>query len=196
MKKIKFLFSFAVCAFTLLALCSCAPKITESEVKGVLPTLVENSKVLNEIYFGEGFDEDKSVAESAVSGYYYCDTSEYGLHSVLEIKEATEKVFTPEYAEILYQAAFEGVTTDSAVKGARFVEGEMGLMQSESDEVYELSEREFDYESVTVTKSDSKSVTVTVDTYVGGEKDDTLTVIVKRYGEEGEYYYLLDSPTY
>lgn len=196
MKKIKFLFSLAVCALTLLALCSCAPEITADEVKGVLPTLVENSKVLNEIYFGEGFDEDKSIAESAVAGYYYCDTSEYGLHSVLEIKEATEKVFTPEYAEILYQAAFEGVTTDSAVKGARFVEGEMGLMQSKSDEVYELSDREFDYESVTVTKSNSKSVTVTVDTYVGGEKDETLTVIVKRYGEEGSYSYLLDSPTY
>lgn len=196
MKRIKILFALAVCAFTLLALCSCVPKINVDEVKEVLPTLVENSRVLNEIYFGEGFAEDESIADAAYSGYYYCDTSEYGLHSVLEIKEATEKVFTKEYAEVLYQAAFDGITTDSSVKGARFVEGEMGLMQSESDEVYELSHREFDYESLAVKKSSGKSVTVTVDTYVDGVKDETLTIIVKRCGEEGSYYYLLDSPTY
>ncbi|MBQ8837409.1 MAG: hypothetical protein IJ002_07900 [Clostridia bacterium] len=193
MKKIKFFALFAVC---LLVLCSCAEKITLEEVKEVLPTLVENSKPLNEIYFGEGFKEDETLAGSAVSGYYYCDTSEYGLNSVLEIKDATEKVFTPEYAEVLYQAAFEGLSTDTVVSGARFVEADMGLMQKAGDEQYDIADREFDYNSLAIKKSGSKKVTVTVDTYIGGEKDETVSLIINRYGEEGSYSYLLDSPTY
>lgn len=195
MKKTKFFTLFAALAILMLTLCSCAPKITLEEVEEVLPELVEGSKVLNEIYFGEGFEA--TAGGESLGSYYLCDTSEYEFHSVLEIKEATEEIFSKDYAEVLYQAAFDGVSTDSAVKAPRFAEGDDGLMQNSSDEVYELEDRVFDYTSLAVKKSNSKKITVTVDTYISGEKDVTLELIVARYEDaEGEYYYRLDSPTY
>ena len=195
--RAKSLIALLLCICLTCMLCSCAPDITLDEVKAVLPELVDSSKVLNNIYFGEGFEIDGANSDVEKSGgYYCCDTEKYGLNSILEIKEATEKVYTKEYADILYGAAFDGLTTDTVVKAPRFVEGEKGLMQRASDEKYDIKDREFDYDSLAIKKSGNKRVTVTVDTYVDGEKDETLEIIVVRLGSEGDYSYRLDSPTY
>ena len=37
------------------SLVGCSEKITVDEIKEALPSLVDKSKILNEIYFGEGF---------------------------------------------------------------------------------------------------------------------------------------------
>ena len=195
--KVNLLTLLVLCIFVCISLASCAPDITLDEVKEALPALVEDSRVLNEIYFGEGFEVDGSLSDVTQSGgYYYCDTSKYNLNSIIEIKEATEKVYSDEYCEILYGAAFDGLSTDTVIKAPRFTEGEKGLMQKADDTKYKLKNREFDYESLAIEKDGSDRVTVTVDTYVDGKKDDTLEIIVVRYGSEGSYSYKLDSPTY
>ncbi len=194
MKKLKVLICFALLS---LLLCSCGAKITVDEVKAALPELVEASQSLNEIYFGEGFGIDENNSDvKANGGYFYCDTFEKGLNSIIEIKEATEKVFTPEYATILYQAAFEGTSSGISVEAARYIEGEMGLMQKADADVYELPNRIFDYNTLQIVKGGSDRVTVKIHTVAEGKNED-IEMIVVRYGtEESGYYYRIDSPTY
>ena len=52
-KAAALLLCFALCFA--LAACSGARRIYKSEIAACLPALVEQSKVLNEIYFGDGF---------------------------------------------------------------------------------------------------------------------------------------------
>ena len=209
MKKLKvFLLVFSVLTVSLL-FSSCTAKITADEIAAVLPSLIDLSKPLNEIYFGEGFEVDGNISNVAKNGgYFYCDTEKYGLNSILEIKEASEKVFTAEYAAILYEDAFEGTSTDISVEGARFIEGEMGLMQKANSTVYEICDREFDYGSIKVIKSTKDRATVKINSVANG-KEEPIEIIVVRYidtfapivTDEGgkivpTYYYRLDSPTY
>lgn len=209
MKKLKIFLCLVSVLLVSVMLTACAPKITVDELKNALPTLVDSSAVLNKIYFGEGFDIDGSISNVEKNGgYFYCDTSEYNLNSILEIKEATEKVFTAEYAAILYQAAFEGTSSDISVEGARFIEGEMGLMQKANADVYDIKERVFDYKSIEIIKGGSDRVTIKINTIAGG-KNESIEMVVARYVDasapvvtdsDGKavptYYYRLDSPTY
>lgn len=179
----------------MLVLTACGKEnITEAEVQAVLPDLVENSFVLNEIYFGEGFVPDADL-ESNVSGYYYADSMALGFASVSEIKEATEAVFTPEYAAILYAAAFEGMLTETTVVAPRYVEGEMGILQSMHAAVYDLPAREYLYDTVQIVTKGSERTTISVDTVTGGETVTVQLLLVRTETADG-YKYRLDSPTY
>ncbi len=206
MKKLKV---FLCLSLVLLTLTSCTAKVTVEEIKGALPSLVDASTRLNKIYFGEGFDIDGSISNVEKNGgYFYCDTEKMGLNSILEIKEETEKVFTKEYASILYQAAFEGTSTDISVEGARFIEGEQGLMQKANADVYKVSERVFDYKSIEIIKNKKDTVIFKINTIANG-KNESLEMVLVRYIDESAptvtnadgkvvptYYYRLDSPTY
>jgi len=176
---------------------SCTEKFTVEEIRSALPKLVEASARLNKIYFGEGFDIDGTVSDvNKNGGYFYCDTEEMGLHSILDIKDETEKVFTKEYASILYMAAFEGTSSDISVEGARFIEGEKGLMQKADSDVYEIADRVFDYKSIEIIKIRKNSVIFKINSIANG-KNETLEMVLVRYTTEGgESYYRLDSPTY
>lgn len=206
MKKLK---AFLCLLLLLLTMTSCTAKFTTEEIKAALPALIENSAVLNKIYFGEGFEIDGSISNVAENGgYFYCDTEKMGLNSILEIKEETEKVFTKEYASILYQAAFEGTSSGILVEGARFIEGEMGLMQKANADVYEIAERVFDYNSIEIIKNKKNTVVFKINTVANG-KNEALEMVLVRYVDEDApvatnadgkvlptYYYRLDSPTY
>ena len=197
MKKLKILTAAFAALVILLSLCSCGKKITVEELKAVLPTLIEESKILNEIYFGEGFGIDGENSNvKANGGYYYCDCEDFGFYSVSEIKEATEKVFTPAYAAVLYQGAFDGIATESGVEPAKYTEGELGLMQRADADTYVLPDRVYDFNSLKVQKRNGNSITVRINTSVNGVMSNAVTLIVVREGIEGAYIYRLDSPTY
>lgn len=181
------LFSFTSCG---------APNITLEEVKKEVPKLIEDSKVLNEIYFGDGFKPNGQYSDVRASGgYFYCDTANSGLNSILDIKEATEKVYSPEYCAGIYQYAFEGLSTENVVVAPRFMEGEYGLMQSVDADVRYLPERIYDYESMEIVKEGSDRVTVSISTTVNGRKE-VVEISVARISQNGSYIYRLDSPTY
>ncbi|MBQ1260448.1 MAG: hypothetical protein IIX96_00360 [Clostridia bacterium] len=197
MRKTKLLALLLALLCISMSLVGCSENITVDEIKEALPSLVEKSKILNEIYFGEGFKIDGSISDvKANGGYFYCDCTELELYSISEIKDFTEQIFTKEYAAVLYEAAFEGVTTDTSVEPPRYIEGEQGLMQRAADTIYSLPKREFDYNSVRVKKRSGNTVTFFISTSVDGVMSDTLTLILVREGSEGNYSYRLDSPTY
>ncbi len=194
-KAAALLLCFALCFA--LAACSGARRIYKSEIAACLPALVEQSKVLNEIYFGDGFPP-RGDAELPGNGYYYADTAVYGLESITAIKEATEKVFTPEYSAVLYAAAFDGVVgEDGAVSLPRYAEGELGLMQHMGAVVYELADRSYDFETLKLKKAGTTRATVSVET--SDEHGNAATVeliVVRTVDEAGNATYRLDSPTY
>lgn len=185
-------------ACLVLSFASCGKeKMTTEELKKVLPDLVENSVVLNEIYFGEGFPPTSEAGKDAnVSGYYYVDCDFLGFYSITEIKEATEKIFTPEYAALLYQTAFDGFATDDTIVTARYIEGELGLMQSMHSTVYALPARSYDYSTLQITKGGTDRARITVETVADGDRSTVELIIVRTTAENGEYTYRLDSPTY
>ena len=187
---------FVLCL--LLCVCACADtRMTADEIKAVLPDLVENSVVLNEIYFGEGFPPTSEAAKAVnVSGYYYVDCEFLGFYSITEIKEATEKIFTPEYAALLYQTAFDGFATDDTVVAARYIEGELGLMQSMHSTVYELPERSYDYSTLQIVKNSKDRARITVETVADGDRSTVELIVVRTTDADGAYVYRLDSPTY
>ena len=182
----------------LLCLVGCAETFTKEEIKEVLPALVEKSTVLNAIYFGEGFlPSDDTEKDSNVYGYYYVKSEQYGFYSISELKDATEAVFTPEYAELLYKSAFEGLAAGETVVIPRYMEGEMGILQSMSATVYDLPERSYDFSTLQIVKSGKDRVTVTVETVTEGGREPLELIVVRYINEEsGEKTYRLDSPTY
>ncbi len=205
---IKRLLSVAAAICLAFVFVSCGEPITADEIKGALPALIDASKPLNEIYFGEGFEilgEESSVSKNG--GYYCCDTEKYGLNSIGEIKEATEKVFTKEYAAILYLSAFEGISSEAAVEAPKYSEGDAGLMQSVNADIYELPERTYDYGSIKIIKANAERATFNITSEVNGEKQ-VIEMVIARYsdgisestekgaGAVGAYIYRLDSPTY
>lgn len=169
--------------------------ITLSEVQKVLPTLVEKSVSLNEIYFGEGFLPNGEAPASEVSGYYYANSMAQGFATVEEIRKATEEVFTPAYAAILYASAFDGQTVGETVIAPRYIEGEMGILQAIGFKVYDLPVREYDYGTLRIVESDGDRVTVAVDTVANGETVPVELIVTRTVTADGNVY-RLDSPTY
>lgn len=179
-----------------LALVGCSQNaITQEEIADVLPELVENSFVLNEIYFGEGFLPDGCAGASPTAGYYYADSMAKGFATIEEIREATEKVFTPAYASILYASAFDGVANGETVIAPRYIEGEMGILQAIGGSVYDLPDRVYAYDTLKLLDSDGERATVSVETAADGESV-TVELIVTRTATADGNIYRLDSPTY
>ncbi|MBR5539135.1 MAG: hypothetical protein IKU61_04475 [Clostridia bacterium] len=178
-------------------LASCGKdKITFGEIKEVLPTLVENSKALNEIYFGIGFKPLGEGSLDELVGYYYVDCDEYGLYSVSDIKDATEKIFTKEYAALLYKGAFDGLVNENVIISPKYVEGTYGLMQSMRADVYDLCDREYHYDTLNIVKSDNERMTVSLESVADGNVSKFEMIVVRSVDENGDYQYRLDSPTY
>lgn len=189
------IFALLLCLFV-LGFASCGKEnITLDEVREVLPDLVKNSVVLNQIYFGEGFLPSADAGASPVGGYYYADSMRLGFAAIEEIKDATEQVFTPAYAALLYESAFDGISTGETVVAPRYIEGEMGILQSMGGTVYDLPTRVYHFDTLAIVEKGTERVTVSVETAANGETV-TVELIVVRTGSEDGYVYRLDSPTY
>lgn len=119
--------------------------------------------------------------------------------SIQEIKAAAEKVFSEEYLELIYSAAFDGVAfvegATSGVRSARFIEQGGLLRQSNEIEPRLTARRIYDLSTMKIVRpSSAKRVNISVDTHLEGETDILKVNIVLVLGEDGEWY--LDSPTY
>ncbi len=180
-----------------LTLVSCdKDKITFNEVKEVLPPLIEQARPLNEIYFGYGFLPLADASLDEMVGYYYADCEPYGLYSISDIKEATERVFTKEYAGVLYEGAFDGLVSGNVIISPKYTEGTYGLMQSMHADIYDLCEREYHYDTLNIVKSDKERITVSLESEADGVVSRFEIIVVRSVTESGEYEYRLDSPTY
>ena len=119
--------------------------------------------------------------------------------SIDEIKQAAEKVFSAEYLELIYSAAFDGVAyvegASSGVRSARFVEQGGLLRQSNEIDSQLPGLRVYDFSTMKIVRpSNAKRVNISVDTHLEGETDILNVNLTFTLGEDGQWY--LDSPTY
>ena len=125
-----------------LTLCSCGgSRYDPAELQSALDTLLPPSFELNEIYFGEGLPatDDQALIDELYGTFaanvkslnYHPVAADCGYSSIEEIKAATEAVFTDDYAEYLYELAFSGIASDTAVE------------ETEETEEAELGEGEY-----------------------------------------------------
>ena len=191
------IFALLLVIFIVLAASSCGKEgITFDEAREVLPTLVENSFLLNEIYFGHGFYPLSDAPLNDVSGYYYADCTECGLFSVADIKSATEKVFTKAYSEILYDSAFNSHSGEDGTTLPKYIDGSFGLMQSMSANIYHLERRDYRFDTLNIVKSEKDRMTISLECVECGKSSRVELILARIENMDGTYSYRLDSPTY
>lgn len=119
--------------------------------------------------------------------------------SIDEIKDAAAKVYSADYLEPIYSAAFDGVAyvegASSGVRSARFIEQGGLLRQSNEIDSQLPGLRVYDFSTMKIVRpSNAKRVNISVDTHLEGETDILKVNLTFTLGEDGQWY--LDSPTY
>lgn len=185
--------------FLLLSFTSCSePEVKEDELFPVVETLVEESKILNVIIFGEGIP---TLASGKTVGYYReCNMlilKDWGFESERDIRAAIGRIYTRSMASFMEERAFSSLTAGGAVAGARYYEDEDGILMAKSNaDVFMKGEVSYDYSSLRI-KSQHRSIVslemeATVLSASGDKQVRTIRLEVEKRGDTWK----LNSPTY
>lgn len=203
MKKLACLLA---CVSLVLSLTACGGSgLSDAEIRDTVETLVEQSYVLNDVYYGDGlpYEDDEDLvaallgmsAGSEINVNYMPVSADAPFASEEEIREATAAVFSPEMCEILYEIAFTGVSTEDEEKVAfaRYIQQEDVLtvrldLGGTSLDVG----RTYDFDNMTVLIDEVSRVRVEIPSFVDGEKSVNVRMTVIKTADG----WRLDSPTY
>lgn len=204
-KILKIAISVALAALLFLLLTACSSKAPElSQVKEDFVSLIEQSKEINEILFGDGLpvyerggEEDTlhKIYDGLGASYsnYEIVSSESKYLTIGEIKEAAERVYSKEYLESIYETTFVGYADATAgVFAAKYYESEDWLFQNMDTPSFLKGVREYDFSTMKIIKpSKADFVNVEIDSTLDGQ---SLTIQLSFVKQGGEWR--LDSPTY
>ena len=190
---------------------SCASRMTDEDAQKILMELVPKSEELNKIFWGEGLpveDETNEALNSVTSAQYRAVAQDSEYKSIEDIKKAAESVFSSDYLNQIYAAAF-GEYEDQTQKtedeetgtvnaddlglntlNARYIEEKGVLYKDITYSEYTLS-TEIDETSAKVVKSGVGIIICRVDCTVAGEKK-TMEIALRNEND----IWLIDSPTY
>ncbi len=207
MKKI--LFILPLC----FLLAACAPANDPDEVRDALTELVEQSYLLNEVYFGEGLpiSDDREDVERFYASFdtdvtsinYHPVATDAAFQSEEEIRTATEAVFSPSYAEYLFERAFSGIsdTFDEGTENevtktatyARYIQygDTLTVRLNLAEEAIPL-DRTYDCAQAKILENEKNTVTFSVPSSVNGLPDVEIEITMI-HTDDG---WRLDSPTY
>lgn len=188
----------AAVVFTLL-MASCSVTYDEAEIIAASAELIEASYDINTVFFGTGLPSVESDDE-VLRHYEIAEDSPY--HTKDEIEKATLEVYSPDYAEFLFEKAFAGfsvsvgdedsVDADQTID-ARYVEyaGRLVILPIAEEDIMKL-DRTYDTSDITVVSQKNGRATLSVPSFVDGvpAEDITLTVVMTDNG------WRLDTPTY
>ncbi len=186
---------------SVLCMSSCSKPPELSEIKGDIEVLLEASREVNEILFGEGLpiamqtiDGKEEAVPTDYENYDYV-APETGYYMIKQIKEEAEKVYTKEYIAPLYERFFTGRYDNvyGGVVRASYMDSDNGLLKLKTHEAFIKGEmRTFDYNTIEIVRpSRADFVTFTIDSYKDGEKMNIHLTIVKT-----DAGWRLDSPSY
>ena len=191
--------SFFLLLILLLNFGACSEKKYErEEIIRELEILLEESQILNDIYFGEGIPLKMNGYVSGV--YAEADMSSlasYGLTDLESIQEKTAEVFSISMCAWLNEIAFNSFKTGTTVEGARYYKDtEDRIMVRTIAEVYVDGTVEYDLSSLKILSQRkdivSTELTATVTTPEGKQRSDTIKLdLIKE--QDG---WRLHSPTY
>ena len=159
-----------------LSLFSCAEKdreYDEGEVIAAAKELIEKSKLLNYVFWGEGigYIEDENTA----NGYYYeadyVSISNLGFRTIDELKELTLAAFSTAFAENVFETTLSSVGDDDGIYSLaryyqKYKDDEMKvpdtIMVYSRAIVLLTDEVEYDYNSIVVEGSKKEIVFITI----------------------------------
>lgn len=208
MKTLKGIFILCLTVLMLLSLISCNKdtdrEYDEGEVKAAAQALIEASKLLNDIYYGEGIPVVES-AQSVTQGTYKEADSAYlaenGIVNLRSLKNMTAKVFSSAVCEQIYSTVLESVRDDGEVKSyVRYFEkttsAGMFIMVDTKAVVYYTGAREYLYDTLTVVGAEGERVIVTLTVRVEDEDGIFHEMPLSVALIEEENCWRLDGPTY
>lgn len=197
----------AILVLGALMLASCSVDYTEDELKSAAAELIEKSYEVNEIYFGKGLpvaEEDSEAIKNFTSELdvdvkavnYLPVTEECPYETIEELKELAADVYSAGYCEYLWKMAFEGLSTDDdqTVSYARYMTDYSGVLTVRADltEDGPTLSRTYDTENITVDKMKKDEASITLNSFVDGKEDISITFVLKREADG----WRLDQPTY
>ena len=169
MKKLFVLFLCAAIALNILV--SCDRTYDEDEVKAAAQVLLENSKTVNEIFYGKGlrYDEESELTYGIYSPADEEHLAALGVSNTEGLKTLTKRVYTNELCEIIFSTKLSSVKdTDGEVKELRrYYDGKFGdstviMVYTEAFVNYD-NDIDYLYETLTVTGADGEYINIEVD---------------------------------
>lgn len=206
MKKIISL--LLVLSLSLLSLISCGDrKYDEAEVKAAARTLIADSVILNEIFWGSGipYVDDQNTSDGIYFEAYYAYHKNLGFETVDELMEMTGKVFSEKQCSLIESTILSSVTVgDEVYSLARYYQKVSALdnktpvciMVNTDCKNLLIGEAVYDLDSIEVIGSEKKTVYVTVDATVTYEDYEPQTRSIRVALVEEDAGWRIDSPTY
>ncbi len=147
---------------------SCATLDTTGLLEAA-PSLILRSADFNEIFYGEGIPFDRSVTD--YGSYYPAEPSfleENGFGTVAELRAATEKVFSAEYAALIADTSLSGFPAagSSGYVYARYASSQAENLRDERETI--LVHGESEYLTYPIGRSTYDMSTLRID-YVGAD---------------------------
>ena len=182
MKKLFVLFLCAAIALNILV--SCDRTYDEDEVKAAAQVLLENSKTVNEIFYGKGlgYDEESELTYGIYSPADEEHLAALGVSNTEGLKTLTKRVYTNELCEIIFSTKLSSVKdTDGEVKELRrYYDGKFGdstviMVYTEAFVNYD-NDIDYLYETLTVMGADGEYINIEVDVLLTSIYGETRTV--------------------
>ena len=182
MKKLFVLFLCAAIALNILV--SCDRTYDEDEVKAAAQVLLENSKTVNEIFYGKGlgYDEESELTYGIYSPADEEHLAALGVSNTEGLKTLTKTVYTNELCEIIFSTRLSSVKdTDGEVKELRrYYDGKFGdstviMVYTEAFVNYD-NDIDYLYETLTVMGADGEYINIEVDVLLTSIYGETRTV--------------------
>ena len=164
----------------------CDRSYDEGEVRAAAVDLLEKSKLVNEIFYGEGIEYDES--STVTVGNYYPASEEYlsaiGISGEAGLKELTKGVYTDGLCEIIFSTKFSSVWDDDRNVALRryfdkTVGGKTYLMVNSAATVNFDNEIEYLYETLTVLGADGEYINIELDVLLTNRVGETRTATVE-----------------
>lgn len=177
-----------------------------AEVEAAARVLLEESKLLNYIYWGKGIPYVSD--ESLSSGSYYAADETYlaeiGISTIQDLRDKTSKVFSDEMCEWIYSTVLSSVYGDASVAGlSRYEQVWGGKNNDEPEYIRVYSEADYwlvdevEYHpSVEALRSKGEKVYVNVLVTVTSPEGKVMNQNLEIALVEEDDGWRLDSPTY
>ena len=176
-------FLIALLLVATLAFTSCGC-ITDDEAKDIIRELLPKTYELNDILFGPGLPYEK--VPGGTDALLYLPVSEDAPYRTEEeLREATLLVFSPDYAESIFELIFSGYSIEeseskSESKGvifARYFDGDDGILRVNVNfEPIVKKSRTYDLDTIEIISKNNRRIIAKVGSIVDGKADVTVKI--------------------
>lgn len=206
MKKI--LSILLILSLSLLTLVSCGDrKYDEAEVKAAAKTLIADSAVLNDIFWGKGIlhTDDKNTSDGVYFEAYYYYHKNLGFETVDELMTLAARTFSADQCSVINSTVLSSVSVGEEVMSLSRYYQKVSLKDGKTPEAIMVNstwenllvgEAVYDLDSIEVIGSEKETVYVTVKVTVTLEDYEPQTRTLRVALVEEEAGWRIDSPTY